>query len=108
MYNLKNFIIVTGIVILIIIIYEARYYIKWFIDAVIITNKNKTNIKKIQKKGMNIRNLKNEDIIKYINKSKEILDKINVKYDRKFLSELKNEALCDIGRNLRYRKNQAC
>ena len=84
MYNLKNFIIVTGIVILIIIIYEARYYIKWFIDAVIITNKNKTNIKKIQKKGMNIRNLKNEDIIKYINKSKEILDKINVKYDRKF------------------------
>lgn len=84
MYNLKNFIIVTGIVILIIIIYEARYYIKWFIDAVIITNKNKTNIKKIQKKGMNIRNLKNEDIIKYINKSKEILDKINVKYDKKF------------------------
>lgn len=84
MYNLKNLIIVTGIVILIIIIYEARYYIKWFIDTVIITNKNKTNIKKIQKKGMNIRNLKNEDIIKYINKSKEILDKINVKYDRKF------------------------
>lgn len=78
------------------LIFLFRDYILWFIDALKVTFLNQKGIKDIQKKDMNKRNLKNDEIKKYIEISKKYLDKLNVKYNRKY--ELSQE----LERHLRY------
>ncbi|MBQ7410244.1 MAG: hypothetical protein IJW20_02570 [Clostridia bacterium] len=90
-----------GIIILVILtigylIYLFRYYILWFLDAIKVTFLNQKGVKDIQKEGMNKRNLKNDDIKKYIEMSKKALDKLNVNYNRKFILNQELE------RHLRY------
>lgn len=67
------------------IIYEFKVYILWFINAVNITFKNKKGIKDIQKEGINIRNLSNEEILKYIKISKDILNKLCININKKYV-----------------------
>lgn len=90
-----------GIILLVIftigyLIYLFKDYILWFLDAIKVTFLNQKGVKDIQKEGMNKRNLKNDDIKKYIEMSKKALDKLNVKYNRKFILNQELE------RHLRY------
>ena len=78
------------------LIFLFRDYIIWFFNAAKVTFLNQKGVKDIQKKGMNTRNLKNEDIKKYIEISKKSLDKINVDYNRNFILNQELE------RHLRY------
>ena len=94
--NIKYFVIATIILIILIIIYEGKYYILWFFDTLKITLINKKNIKDIQKKGVNIRNLNNDTILKYIEISKKYLDRLELESKKEFIL---NE---DLERHLRY------
>ncbi len=90
-----------GIILIVILtigylIFLFRYYILWFIDAIKVTFLNQKGVKDIQKQGMNKRNLKNEDIKKYIEMSKKSLNKLNIDYNRKFILNKELE------RHLRY------
>ncbi len=78
------------------LIFLFRDYIIWFFNAAKVTFLNQKGVKDIQKKGMNTRNLKNEDIKKYIEIAKKSLDKINVDYNRNFILNQELE------RHLRY------
>ena len=94
--NFKYFIIAIIIAIILIFIYEGRYYILWFISELRVTLKNKKSIKDIQKKGMNSRNINNENLLKFIETSKKYLDRLGIDIGRKFI--LKE----DLERHLRY------
>lgn len=96
MSNLKMFFITCIVFVIILIIYEFRYYIKWFLEVANVTFKNRKSIKDIQKEGMNQRNLNNDDLIKYIELSKKSLDKLNRHYGNEFI--LNDE----LERHLRY------
>lgn len=90
-----------GIILIVILtigylIYLFRDYILWFFDAIKVTFLNQKGVKDIQKEGMNKRNLKNDDIKKYIEMSKKALDKLNVNYNREFILNQELE------RHLRY------
>ena len=89
---------VTIIVVLTIgyLIYLFKDYIVWFLGAAKVTFLNQKGVRDIQKKGMNNRNLKNEDIKRYIKISKEALDKLNINYNRRFILNQ------DLERHLRY------
>lgn len=90
-----------GIILIVILtigylIYLFRDYILWFFGAIKVTFLNQKGVKDIQKEGMNKRNLKNDDIKKYIEMSKKALDKLNVNYNREFILNQELE------RHLRY------
>lgn len=93
---MKEFWIFTLIIICIYIVYEFREYIEWFLKSARITFLNQKGIKDIQKIGMNKRNLKNEDIDKYIYLSKDYLKKLGININRKFILDKELE------RHLRY------
>ena len=78
------------------LIFLFKDYIIWFLQTAKVTFLNQKGVKDIQKEGMNKRNLKNEDIKKYIEISKKSLDKINVDYNRNFILNQELE------RHLRY------
>ena len=48
--NIKYFIIPTVIAVILIVIYESRYYILWFLNTLKVTLINKKNIETLQKK----------------------------------------------------------
>lgn len=87
---------IIAILTIVYLIFLFRDYIIWFFNAAKVTFLNQKGVKDIQKKGMNTRNLKNEDIKKYIEISKKSLDKINVDYNRNFILNQELE------RHLRY------
>lgn len=78
------------------LIFLFKDYIIWFLQTAKVTFLNQKGVKDIQKEGMNKRNLKNEDIKKYIEISKKSLDKLNIDYNRKFILNQ------DLERHLRY------
>ncbi len=82
---MNKIVIATILIIIIYLLYEFRYYIKWFFDAVKITFLNRKGVKDIQKLGMNNRNLSNEDIDSYIKISKEYLQKLGININRRFI-----------------------
>ena len=78
------------------LIFLFKDYIIWFLQTAKVTFLNQKGVKDIQKEGMNKRNLKNEDIKKYIEISKKSLDELNIDYNRKFILNQ------DLERHLRY------
>ena len=96
MNNIKWIFIFAIALVILWLIYEFRHYILWFVNVFSVTLKNQKGIKDIQKKGMDQRNLSNEDIIEYINMSKQILEKLNIEINKKYI--LSDE----LERHLRY------
>ena len=94
--NLKFIIISLVIICVIYIIYLLKDEILWFVRAANITQKNKKNLKKLQDKGTDKRNLTNEQLKKYIELSKKHLKELNRELNREFI--LKQE----LERHLRY------
>ncbi len=94
--NIKYFIIPTVIAVILIVIYESRYYILWFLNTLKVTLINKKNIETLQKKGVNIRNLKNDVILKYIEISQKCINELGLGGKREFIL---NE---ELERHLRY------
>jgi hypothetical protein len=70
---MKYFIIVSVSVIIIYLIYDFRYYLKYFFSLLSVTNKNNRSINNLKKQGLNKRKVSNEDINKYIEFAKEKL-----------------------------------
>ena len=93
---MKEVIIICIIITLLYLIYIFRYYILWFFNNLNVTIKNERSLKKLQNKGMNRRNLTNEQIIEYIKYSKEKLKEKNIVIKKGFI--LKQE----LERHLRY------
>lgn len=93
---MKNFWIFAILAIIICMVYEFRDYIKWFINVAKVTFLNQKGIKDIQKQGMNNRTLSNKDIDNYMKLSKEYLNKLGIKTNRKFILDKELE------RHLRY------
>lgn len=93
---MKELTIFCVIVVLIYLIYTFRHYIIWFFNVVKVTLKNKKTVKDLQKKGINRRNLKNEEIEEYIKYSIEKLNEKGIKIKKDFM--LKPE----LERKLRY------
>lgn len=93
---MKSIIIIAVFLGIIYFIYLVKDYIFWFFDALKVTFLNQKGIKDIQKKGMDKRNLKNEEINNYIKLSKQYLEELGISINRKFV--LKQ----DLERHLRY------
>ena len=82
--NHKYLIIVFIITVILYVLYLLKDRLIWFAKIMIITLKNIKSRKKIQKLGMNKRNLSNEDIKKYIQISYNYLKKLNINTNKKF------------------------
>lgn len=81
---MKKYIIIAIFISVIYLVYLFRSDILWFFNVVKVTFLNKKGIKDLQKKGMNKRNLDNEEIKKYIEMSRKYLNRLNMKEDKKF------------------------
>lgn len=93
---MKTYILIAIILSIIYIIYLFRREIKWFFREIQVKLKYLNDVKRIQSKGMNKRNLTNDEIKKYIQMSKEYLGELNVDINKKFI--LRD----DLERHLRY------
>lgn len=93
---MTKYIIVAVIISIAYLIYIFRYYIEWFFNTLNVTHKNQKGIKDIQKQGMSRRNLSNQSIEKYMDVSKQNLDKLGQTVGREF--KLNQE----LERHLRY------
>jgi len=94
--KIKYVIIILAIIFCTYIIFMLRREIRWFIRAGIVTYKNQKGIKKLQKVGMNKRNLTNEALKKYIKLSKQYISKLKLENNRVF------EVNPELERHLRY------
>lgn len=79
------------------LVYEFRYYIMYFFSLLNVTHKNQKGIKDIQKKGMDNRNLSNEELKKYVKLARKYLEENNLfpKQKKYILNE-------ELERHLRY------
>lgn len=93
---MKEVIIICIIITLLYLIYIFRYYILWFLNNLKVTINNEKNLKRLQNKGMNKRNLTNEQIIEYIKYSTEKLKEKNIVIKKGFILNQELE------RHLRY------
>jgi len=93
---MKTYIVIAIVLSIIYIIYLFRREIKWFLREIQVKLKYLNDVKKIQSRGMNKRNLSNDEIKKYIQMSKEYLRELNIDINKKFI--LRD----DLERHLRY------
>ena len=93
---MKKYIIFVIIISIAYLMYIFKNEILWFLNAIKVTVLNKKAITDLQKKGMKNRNLKNDEIKKYIELSKKYLKKLNIDDSEKFVLDEELE------RHLRY------